>query len=80
MNYIFKKKNYFNLQFITVLSSFFSFSNKKGINYNSPGLPTEQMSASKVAVLIQTYNYTLEGPGQSILTKIMNLLKMLIYM
>lgn len=33
------------------------------------------MSATEVAVLIQTYNYTLEGPGQSTFAKIMNKLK-----
>lgn len=71
MNYVFYII-YFNLQFITVLLSFFSFSDKKRIIYNSPGLPTEQMSAREVAVLIQTYNYTLEGPGQPTFSKIMN--------
>lgn len=35
-------------------------------------MSTEQMSASEVAVLIQTYNYTLEGPRQSTFSKIMN--------
>lgn len=51
---------------------FFSFSDKKGINYNSPSMSTEQMSSSEVAVLIQMYNYTSEGPRQSTFTKIMN--------
>lgn len=39
-------------------------------------MSTEQASATEVAVLIQTYNYSSEGPGQSTFTKIMNRYKL----
>lgn len=63
---------YFNFQFIAALLSFFHSVIKKGINYNSPDMSIEEMSATEVAVLIQTHNYSSEGPGQSTFTKIMN--------
>lgn len=70
MNYVFYII-YFNFQFIAALLSSFHSVIKEGINYNS-NTSTEQMFATDVAVLIQTYHYSSEGPRQSTFTKIKN--------